>query len=589
MENKLVLRRSTPLINCPTEGVPNITNKFPFYEKNNKLSTSTLNSSQDINISTFSNATATKKPSIADFEINSLLGRGSYAKCVLAHNKYSGKSYALKIIDKKFLDKLNKQHEVHIEKSILSLLSHPNIIKLNCTFQDKRKLYLVIEYCSNRDLGNMLRLYGTLSDNLSRFYAAEILSALEYMHSKGIYHRDIKPENIGINENMHLKLFDFGTADMTNKYFDRKTMRFVSIDPKEMEEKIKENENKKKNRLLKDEKDDEYDDDDEEIEIGKYKIQNLKKEFVGTAIYVSPEVLNQNFNAIGPGCDLWALGIIIYLFYTGKTPFQGKTDTETFEKIKKINYTLDNYNIPEDAQDLIANLLLLNPKDRIGLRRKGYDEIKRHPFFKDIDFSKLSTTDPPLDHNKFKMATFGQMEPHLSLGPADRRKILNESDNNISSNNLKVPAKKLQKNMKSRVMRSRKKLNLTTYSRGISARKFYDTISALEEEDDNISNYKNNLVLEGILQKKSPWFHYNTRIVKLFGKGVIEYAEPGTKKVKGTIIINEYCKVEPEGDDKFELFTAKRKYVFKPKNKSDSKIWIHKINEIIFAKLKKKY
>lgn len=590
MENKLALTRSTPLINSPTKDAPNNTNKLPFYEKTKKLSTSTLNSSREINISTFSNATAKKKPSISDFEINSLLGRGSYAKCVLAQNKYNGKSYALKIIDKKFLDKFNKQHEVHIEKSILSSLSHPNIIKLNCTFQDKKKLYLVIEYCSNRDLGNMLRLYGTLSDSLSRFYAAEILSALEYMHSKGIYHRDIKPENIGINENMHLKLFDFGTADMTNKYFDKKTMRFVSIDPNEVEEKIKEIENKKKNRLHKEGEEDEYDDDDEdeEIEIGKYKIQNLKKEFVGTAIYVSPEVLNQNFDAIGPGCDLWALGIIIYLFYTGKTPFQGKTDTETFEKIKKINYTLDDYNIPEDAQDLIANLLLLNPKDRIGLRRKGYDEIKKHPFFKDIDFSKLSITDPPLDHNRFKMATFGQMEPHLSLGPVDRRKILNESDNNISSSNLKVGPKNKQKNKQS-MMRSRKKLNLTTYSRGITARKFYDTISGLEEDDDNISNYKNNLVLEGVLQKKSPWFHYNTRIVKLFGKGVIEYYEPGTEKVKGTIIINEFCKVEPEGDDKFELFTAKRKYVFKPKNKNDSKVWIHKINEIIFAKLKKKY
>ena len=99
-----------------------------------------------------------KKNSINDFDLLSNLGRGAYAKVVLARNKYNGKLYAIKIINKNFLEKFNKQHEVHIEKYTLTKLNHPNIVKLNKTFQDKRHLYFVLEFCQNKDLNSLMRL-----------------------------------------------------------------------------------------------------------------------------------------------------------------------------------------------------------------------------------------------------------------------------------------------------------------------------------------------------------------------------------------------------------------------------------------------
>ncbi len=171
--------------------------------------------SDNVYIIDSSNYSPKKRNTIKDFEITYVLGKGSYGKVVFAKNIYTNKSYAIKIIDKKFLEKVkirlrhiqaNKEYEVHIEKYILSILNHPNIIKLYSTFQDKKKLYFIVEYCPNRDLSDFIRKQGKLSNDLARFYSAEIVNALEYVHSKGIYHRDLKPENIVLDSKWHCKI-----------------------------------------------------------------------------------------------------------------------------------------------------------------------------------------------------------------------------------------------------------------------------------------------------------------------------------------------------------------------------------------------
>lgn len=142
-----------------------------------------------------------------DFEMIAVLGRGSYAKVVLS--EYSGKQYALKIIDKKFVEKFEKIHEVHIEKLILSGLNHHNIIKLHSTFQDNKKLYFVLDYCSRRDLADFLKANGKLDTEIARWFGANIVNALVFLREKGISHRDLKPENIMITEDYTLKLVFF--------------------------------------------------------------------------------------------------------------------------------------------------------------------------------------------------------------------------------------------------------------------------------------------------------------------------------------------------------------------------------------------
>jgi 3-phosphoinositide dependent protein kinase-1 len=169
-----------------------------------------LNKVKDIqtsNLSTMSpTSSPTKKSSIKDFLILKDLGRGAYGKVTLAKYVTNHKKIAIKILDKKFMNKHNKSHEALIEREILSNCDHPNIIKLISTFHDKDKLYYVLEYAPNKDLANFIRSQGVLSLDLGKFYAAEIVNAIEYLHNKNIAHRDLKPENMVLDQNMHIKL-----------------------------------------------------------------------------------------------------------------------------------------------------------------------------------------------------------------------------------------------------------------------------------------------------------------------------------------------------------------------------------------------
>ena len=508
-----------------------------------------------------------KKNSINDFELLSNLGRGSYAKVLLARNKFNGKLYAIKIINKNFLEKLNKEHEVHIEKYVLTKLNHPNIIKLNKTFQDKRHLYFVLEFCQNKDLSSLIKLIGNLDYKLIKYYSAEILSGLTYMHKNGIYHRDLKPENIGITDDMHLKIFDFGTAFIKGKYFDKKKMKFIELDDDLIENKLKE-----KNY------------EEEEIEIDNYIIKILKNEFVGTAEYVSPEVLNHKYNEISPAMDLWAFGCIIYLLFEGKSPFKGKNEKEIFNNINNLNYKF-NEKFPEDAKDLIQKLLVLNPKDRIGFgnEKNNYNDIKEHPFFQDINFDNLDIINPPIEKIEIYLRNNGFFKEKIeekNLNLSDNLKNNNFNFNNISDYNSEIS----DDNNKMKKIKSMNKLYLVNV---LNKKKNEEEKIIINNESENNENDENKVLLEDMLKKKSPWFHYNLRYVKLYGKGLIEYYDSDKKTLKGSILINEFCKVKIIDDYKFELYTEKRKFVFKHTINKIAHIWARKINSIILRKLKK--
>ena len=555
-----------------------------------KLSLS-LNKMNSISTPRLQNVPGRQKASISDYDIICELGDGSYGKVVLAKSKSEGKKFAIKVIKKALLDRFEKQYEIHIEKYCLAHLSHPNIIKFNKAFQDKKNLYFVLEYCKNRDLGKLIRKVGPFNFKLAQYYAAEILSAISYMNKYGIYHRDLKPENIGVDEDMHLKIMDFATANYVGKYFDKTTMRFVDIPQKEYDEAVnKMNVDKNVNNI--------ENNDNDYILINGHKIINLTEKFVGTPEYISPEVLEYKYNLIGPSVDIWAFGVILYLFFFGKTPFKGKNDDETLINIKNVNYSFDiekknekkNISIPKEAMDLIQKILIKDPRKRIGYGSIDYKEIKEHPFFKGIDFDNFFEEPIPLKKIYSLLESLGYIEvkdEHKEKDDDIYINVLNKSDNDIfdernslgsvDNAELSISCKKLNNSIN--LIKSNISSNLSDCKDNMIIE---NTIKI--ETPKNKKNIIDEVVIEDILYKKSPLFYYNKRYVKLFSRGHLDYYDYSTRIFKGSININENTKVFAIDDFRFEINNQNKSYYFKHITKRIADIWVEKIKNIIIDK-----
>ena len=532
-----------------------------------------------------------QKASISDYDIICDLGNGSYGKVILAKKKYEEKKFAIKVIKKALLDRFEKQYEIHVEKYCLAHLSHPNIIKFNKAFQDKKHLFFVLEYCKNKDLGKLIQKVGTFSFKLAQYYAAEILSAISYMHKIGIYHRDLKPENIGIDEDMHLKILDFATANWKGKYFDKTYMKFVEISQNDYETAVK---NMKLNLNEKNQNNNE-----DYVLMDGHKIMNLTEKFVGTAEYISPEVLEYKYDIIGPSVDLWAFGVILYLFFAGKTPFVGKNEEETLDNIRKVNYSFDiekkhekkNINMPKEAKDLIEKILIKDPTKRIGYGSKDYKEIKEHPFFKGINFDNLSEEPIPLNKIYSKLQIFG----YIPITDESKEKdddiyinVLNKSEND----SLYDDKNSVGSADNAELSTSCKRLN--NYNINLLRNSLCNTINDTKDNNmiiENLNKIENpkskkfdEILIEDTLYKKTPWLHYNKRYVKLYSKGHLDYYDFSTKILKGSIIINENTRAYAQDDYRFEIVSQNKIFYFKHLSKRIADNWVDSINNIIKEK-----
>ena len=214
--------------------------------------------------------------------MGSSLGEGSFGVVTKARQRSTGKTFAVKtiVIAQVERQRYGLQQVMTEKKSLIRLADptvHPSFIQLHYTFRDQDHLYLVLEFAKGGELFSTIRKLGSCHVDCARWLTAELVKALEYMHSKQVLHRDLKPENILLDEVGHIKLIDFGTA-----------------------------------RLL---------DSTEDFE-----------SFVGTAEYVSPEVLRDEEAC--EASDFWAAGCILYQMLCGSPPFQGESQYLTFERIK---------------------------------------------------------------------------------------------------------------------------------------------------------------------------------------------------------------------------------------------------------------
>ncbi|ODQ57085.1 hypothetical protein WICANDRAFT_24001, partial [Wickerhamomyces anomalus NRRL Y-366-8] len=268
--------------------------------------------------------------SVKDFKFGKTLGVGSYSTVLLATDKNTGRNFAVKVLDKRHIIREKKVKYVNIEKNTLNRLGkRDGIIHLFFTFQDESSLYFVLDYASNGELLNLIKQYGSLNEETTRYYGAQILDAIKYMHDNGVVHRDLKPENILLDDRKRVQITDFGTAKLLEKN-----------------------------------------------DAGRYPSDTKAKSFVGTAEYVSPELLNEK--AIGKPCDIWAFGCILYQMIAGKPPFKATNEYLTFQKIVKLQFAF-TAGFPMSCRDLIKKILVLNPKDRYTIK-----EIQQHHFFQSI-------------------------------------------------------------------------------------------------------------------------------------------------------------------------------------------------------------
>ncbi|KAJ0980477.1 hypothetical protein J5N97_008732 [Dioscorea zingiberensis] len=311
-----------------------------------------------------------------DFELVRRIGSGDIGTVYLCRLRNqpgsSSPPYAMKVVDNRELAKKKKLGRADAERRILRTLNHPFLPTLYADF-DATPHYscVVMEYCSGGDLHSLRHRLPSLRFPLSsaRFYAAEVLLALEYLHMMGIVYRDLKPENVLIRSDGHIMLSDFDLSLQSTASPILEDFHHSSCLP---------------------------------FRCGKSTTGRFVAEpvtarsfsFVGTHEYVAPEVASGR--AHGSAVDWWAFGVFLYELLYGRTPFVGSTNESTLRNIIHRPLVFPSSSSPSDssARDLITGLLAKDPAHRLGSRR-GAADVKNHPFFKGLNFALLRSYRAP--------------------------------------------------------------------------------------------------------------------------------------------------------------------------------------------------
>ncbi|KAM0953756.1 putative protein kinase CAMK-CAMKL-CHK1 family [Dioscorea sansibarensis] len=256
------------------------------------------------------------------YELGKLLGQGTFAKVFHGRNLKTSQSVAIKVIDKEKVLKVGLMDQIKREISVMRLVRHPYVVQLYEVMASKTKIYFVMEYVKGGELFNKV-LKGKLREELARKYFQQLISAVDFCHSRGVYHRDLKPENLLLDDNENLKVSDFGLSALA--------------------------ESKRQDGLL--------------------------HTTCGTPAYVAPEVINRR-GYDGATADIWSCGVILFVLLAGYLPFQDPNLMEMYRKIGKAEFKCPNW-FPGDVRRLLSRILDPNPNTRITIAR-----IMQNPWFK---------------------------------------------------------------------------------------------------------------------------------------------------------------------------------------------------------------
>lgn len=279
-----------------------------------------------------SKSTGKRKVTLECFEFLKVLGKGTFGKVILCREKATSRLYAIKILKKEVIIQKDEVAHTQTENRVLRTTNHPFLTSLKYSFQTNDRLCFVMEYVNGGELFFHLSREKVFSEDRTRFYGAEIISALAYLHSQGIIYRDLKLENLLLDKDGHIKITDFGLCK-------------------------------------------------EDITYGR-----TTKTFCGTPEYLAPEVLEDN--DYGRAVDWWGIGVVMYEMMCGRLPFYNRDHDVLFTLILMSDVKFPR-NLSAEAKDLLSGLLIKDPTRRLGGGPDDAKQIMAHPFFGSINWRDL--------------------------------------------------------------------------------------------------------------------------------------------------------------------------------------------------------
>ncbi|NP_001315733.1 CBL-interacting serine/threonine-protein kinase 6 [Malus sylvestris] len=248
------------------------------------------------------------------YELGRLLGHGTFAKVYHARHLPSGKNVAMKVVGKEKVIKVGMMEQIKREISVMRMVKHPNIVELHEVLASKSKIYFAMDLVRGGELFAKIAK-GRLREDVARVYFQQLISAIDFCHSRGVYHRDLKPENLLLDEDGNLKVTDFGLSAFTEHL----------------------------------------------------KQDGLLHTTCGTPAYVAPEVIGKK-GYDGAKADLWSCGVILYVLLAGFLPFQDDNLVAMYRKIYRGDFKCPPW-FSSEARRLVTKLLDPNPSTRITISK----------------------------------------------------------------------------------------------------------------------------------------------------------------------------------------------------------------------------
>ncbi|GMI89264.1 SNF1-RELATED PROTEIN KINASE 3.24, CBL-interacting protein kinase 5 [Hibiscus trionum] len=266
------------------------------------------------------------------YEMGRLLGKGTFAKVYYGKELTTGESVAIKVVGKDLVKKKGMMDQIQREISVMRLVRHPNVVELKEVMATKTKIFFVMEYVRGGEL--FAKVYkGKLNEHEARKYFQQLMSAVDFCHSRGVSHRDLKPENLLLDENEDLKISDFGLSALPEQ-------------------------------LLND---------------------GLLHTQCGTPAYVAPEVLRKK-GYDGSKADIWSCGVVLYVLLAGFLPFQDENLMKMYRKVFKAEFEFPSW-FSAESRRLVSKLLVSDPERRITIPAIMRDQWFRKEFTRPLAFS----------------------------------------------------------------------------------------------------------------------------------------------------------------------------------------------------------